>query len=417
MAEWKSATIGDVCDVVNGGTPKTGVPEYWGGPHRWITPAEMGKRSTPYIDQTDRTITDQGLQNSSARLLPPYSVILSSRAPIGHLVINTEPMATNQGCKGLVPRSGIDHKFLYYYLGSIVDLLNDLGTGATFKELSGGKLKEVKVPLPPLPEQRRIVAILDEAFEGIATAKANAEKNLQSARELFASRMQVLFGQDESWELVPLEELLARGWISSHLDGNHGSDYPRKEEFVDAGVPYIAASAIKGGTVDFAEAKYLSPQRAATIRKGLAKDRDVLFAHNATVGPVAILSTDEKVVILGTSLTYYRCNPQHIRPEYLAHYMVSPAFTSQYLQVMKQSTRNQVPITKQREFIHVIPPINVQRRIADDLDALSTQTGRLAELGAQKLIALEELKKSLLHQAFTGALSAKNTDKQLAEVA
>jgi hypothetical protein len=135
------------------------------------------------------------------------------------------------------------------------------------------------VPLPPLPEQRRIVAILDEAFEGIATAKANAEKNLQSARELFASRMQVLFGQDESWELVPLEELLARGWISSHLDGNHGSDYPRKEEFVDAGVPYIAASAIKGGTVDFAEAKYLSPQRAATIRKGLAKDRDVLFAH------------------------------------------------------------------------------------------------------------------------------------------
>lgn len=169
-------------------------------------------------------------------------------------------------------------------------------------------------------------------------------------------------------------------------------------------MPYIAASAIKGGTVDFDEAKYLSPQRAASIRKGLAKHRDVLFAHNATVGPVAILSTDEPVVILGTSLTYYRCDPQHIHPEYLAHFMVSPTFTSQYTQVMKQSTRNQVPITKQREFFHVIPPIDVQRRIADDLDELSTQTDRLADIDTQKLIALGELKKSLLHRAFNGEL-------------
>jgi type I restriction enzyme S subunit len=169
-------------------------------------------------------------------------------------------------------------------------------------------------------------------------------------------------------------------------------------------VPYIAARAIKGGAVDFDEAKYLSPQRAASIRKGLAKDRDVLFAHNATVGPVAVLSTDEDIVILGTSLTYYRCDPQHIHPEYLAHFMVSPAFTSQYSQVMRQSTRNQVPITKQREFFHVIPPIDVQRRIADDLDELSTQTERLVDICTRKLIALEELTKSLLHQAFAGEL-------------
>ncbi|TBR11967.1 MAG: restriction endonuclease subunit S, partial [Rugosibacter sp.] len=156
-AGWQLKAIGDVCDVVNGGTPKTGVKGYWDGPHQWITPAEMGKRATPYIDQTERTITDAGMQNSSARLLPQQSVILSSRAPIGHLVINTMPMATNQGCKGLVPRNGLDNKYLYYYLASIVPLLNDLGTGATFKELSGGKLKEVPVPVAPLPEQHRIV--------------------------------------------------------------------------------------------------------------------------------------------------------------------------------------------------------------------------------------------------------------------
>src|SRR5258705_363347 len=102
----------------------------------WITPAEMGGRGDPYVGQTERQLTDAGL--AAANLLPAHSVILSSRAPIGHLVINTVPMATNQGCKGLVPKPNVDHKYVYYYLSSIIGLLNDLGAGATFKELSGG---------------------------------------------------------------------------------------------------------------------------------------------------------------------------------------------------------------------------------------------------------------------------------------
>ena len=112
-AGWKTERIGEVCEVVNGGTPKTGVSEYWDGEHQWITPAEMGKRSSPYVGETSRALTDAGLVNSSTRLLPPFSVILSSRAPIGHLIINTEPMATNQGCKRLVPSKALHHKFLY----------------------------------------------------------------------------------------------------------------------------------------------------------------------------------------------------------------------------------------------------------------------------------------------------------------
>jgi type I restriction enzyme, S subunit len=332
-------------------------------------------------------------------------LLIGCRGSVGFVHITTDRAWINGNAMVVVPKDGvIERDFLAYALRGGVDLSSSI-TGAAQPQITRTSLTPIPIAFPAdLREQRRIVAILDEAFEGIATAKANAERNLQNARELFGSRMQLLLGQEAAWERVQLEELLARGWITSHLDGNHGSDYPRKEEFVDAGVPYIAAGAIQGGTVDFDEAKYLAPQRAASIRKGLAKDRDVLFAHNATVGPVAILSTDEDVVILGTSLTYYRCDPQHIHPEYLAHFMLSPAFTSQYAQVMRQSTRNQVPITKQRELFHVIPPIDVQRRIADDLDELSMQTERLADIERRKLIALDELKKSLLHQAFTGEL-------------
>ncbi len=274
------------------------------------------------------------------------------------------------------------------------------------RNLDGDAYKAIKLSFPPLPEQQRIVGLLDEAFAGIATAKANAEKNLQNARALFESHLQSVFTQRvANWDSVTLETLLERGWIESHLDGNHGGDYPRKEEFVQEGVPYISANCLDDDDrIDMSRAKYLSPARAALLRKGIAKNNDVLFAHNATVGPVAMLQTDEEKVILGTSLTYYRCNPKHILPEYLAHYMRSFGFKKQYLQVMRQSTRNQVPITKQREFFHVIPPLEEQKRIIVALDGLLENGQRLARLYERKLAALEALKKSLLHQAFTGQL-------------
>src|SRR2546428_7278422 len=196
----------------------------------------MGKRPSPYVGDTERKITDLGLRNSSAQMLPPNSVILSSRAPIGHLVINTKPMATNQGCKGLVPVSHLQHKFLYYYLTSIVDLLNSLGAGATFKELSGGKLKEVIIPIPPIPEQQRIVGILDEAFEGIATATANAEKNLQNARALFESHLHSVFNRPrKGWG----EKLL--GDVCEYVNGKaHEQCIDEKGRFIVINSKFIS---------------------------------------------------------------------------------------------------------------------------------------------------------------------------------
>ena len=203
---------------------------------------------------------------------------------------------------------------------------------------------------------------------------------------------------------MTLEQLLDKGWIQGHLDGNHGSDYPRKEEFVSSGVPYISANCLEGNDVVMSRCKYLSPVRASKLRKGIARNRDVLFAHNATVGPVAILETSEPQVILGTSLTYYRCDESRILPEYLSLFMQSAGFVRQYEQVMRQSTRNQVPITKQREFCHVVPPIQEQRQLVDRLGSLLRIAKKSAALHERKLAALNEFKAALLHQAFTGQL-------------
>lgn len=208
-------------------------------------------------------------------------------------------------------------------------------------------------------------------------------------------------GRGENWERCTLEELLKRGWVKSHLDGNHGGNYPRKNEFIDSGIPYISANCIKGNHVDFAIAKYLSHQRAALLRKGIAHNNDVLFAHNATVGPVALLQTKEDKVILGTSLTYYRCDEDYILAKYLAIYMQSPEFTNQYKQVMQQSTRNQVPITKQRTFTHIIPPLPEQKRIVAILDEAFAGIDQAIGNTERNLENARELFDSYLSDVFT----------------
>ena len=171
--EYKNVTVGEVCSIINGGTPKSEVSEYWNGDLNWITPKEMGKLIGREIYSTERKITDKGMKNSSAKLLPINSIILSSRAPIGHLAINKELMATNQGCKGLAPKESLDYEYLYYFLLKSKRLLNDMGSGTTFKELSGTKLATVILPLPNILIQKNTVSKLDMIFGQVQIAKTS----------------------------------------------------------------------------------------------------------------------------------------------------------------------------------------------------------------------------------------------------
>ena len=397
-AGWSLASIGDVCDVVNGGTPKTGVSDYWGGQHQWITPAEMGKRSSPYVSQTERTITDQGLHNSSARPLPPLSVILSSRAPIGHLVINTEPMATNQGCKGLVPRKQIDHKFLYYYLGSIVQLLNDLGTGATFKELSGGKLKEVPVPLPPLPEQQRIVTLLDEAFDGIATAKAHAEKNLQNARAIFESHLQSVFSQrGDGWQETkkPLSSL-----CELIVDCEHKTAPTQEDGIPSIRTPNIGkGNLILEGVYRVSEATYTEWTRRAEPRAG-----DLIFAREAPAGNVGVVPPNLRLC-LGQRTVLIRPSRSFFVSEFLALLLLCPAMQKTLLGHSRGATVQHVNMKDIRALnVGAIPSLLLQAEIVENFGAITEETQHLESIYQQKLTALDELKKSLLHRAFNGDL-------------
>ena len=191
---WEIRTIEDVAEkIAQGGTPDTTVPEFWNGEIPWITPAEMGDDALHhYTKQTVRALSTIGLQNSSAEILPAYSVIVSSRAPIGYVTINTVPIATNQGCKGIVPKQQIYHEFLYYSLLRAKRQLNDLGAGAGFKEISASSLKKLKILMPERAEQQKIadcLSSLDELIELQA-------KKLEALQAHKKGLMQQLFPQE-----------------------------------------------------------------------------------------------------------------------------------------------------------------------------------------------------------------------------
>jgi len=200
------------------------------------------------------------------------------------------------------------------------------------------------------------------------------------------------------WELKQIEALIEDGSILGHLDGNHGELYPRSHEFKGYGIPYIGATDFLNGFVDFAECKHLAAARANQFRKGIAKNGDILFAHNATVGPVALLVTPLEFVILSTTATYFRCNPIKLDNIFLKYALQAQQFVRQYRAVMAQSTRFQVPITAQRKLFLTIPPLSEQRAIASALSDVDALINSLDRLIAKK----EDMKQAAMQQLLTG---------------
>ncbi|HEN3249031.1 TPA: restriction endonuclease subunit S [Yersinia enterocolitica] len=204
-------------------------------------------------------------------------------------------------------------------------------------------------------------------------------------------------GFSGEWNEERIQELIDRQAIIGHLDGNHGELYPRANEFSNAGIPYISANDFVTGFMSFSGCKYLPTQRALQFKKGIAKDGDILFAHNATVGPVAKLTTSHDFVILSTTATYFRCDNKTLINDYLLQALSNKKFVEQYSRVMAQSTRNQVPITVQRKFSISIPEnTSEQTQIGNyfqKLDALINQH-------QQKHDKLSNIKKAILEKMF-----------------
>ena len=156
--EWENCTLGQLGDIKGGGTPDTLTNKYWNGGIQWFTPSEIGK--TKYVRKSERTISSDGLSNSSAKLLPPKSILLSSRATVGECSINLEECCTNQGFQSFVPNTLVESEFLYYRLLTHKKELIRKACGSTFLEISAKQIGSIPSSIPERKEQEKIVSFL-----------------------------------------------------------------------------------------------------------------------------------------------------------------------------------------------------------------------------------------------------------------
>ena len=186
--EWEKAALGGLADIRNGGTPRTGVPSYWGGLIPWCVPTDITASGEKYLVATTRNITPEGLASCGASLLPVGTLLLCSRATIGEIKIASMPVATNQGFKSLICGEAVDYEFLYYRLLTLKDRMVEVSTGSTFLEISKRDVANICIDLPPLPEQRAIATVLSDMDAEITAL----ERRLDKTRAIKQGMMQQL---------------------------------------------------------------------------------------------------------------------------------------------------------------------------------------------------------------------------------
>lgn len=397
---WQTKRLGDLCDVVGGGTPSKDNLAFYSGNIPWATVRDMRQE---VMTETECRITKDAVQSSATNIIPSGNVVIATRVGLGKVCLLGQDTAINQDLRGIIPRDKktLSVRFLFWWLKTMGDTIIAEGTGATVQGVKLPFVKSLQLPLPPLPEQHRIVAILDEAFDGITTAKANAEKNLQNARALFESHLQAVFSQrGEGWVEKRLSELcdIKHGFaFEGEFFSNEGEyvlltpgnfyerggyrDRGEKQKYYTGKIPrdYV----LNEGDLLVA----MTEQAAGLLGSPILVPESNKFLHNQRLG----LVTKKPGVAWTNEFFFHVFNTQPVRKA--IHASASGV-----------KVRHTSP-TKIGEVVVAFPAsLPEQKRIVTTLASLTEETMRLETIYQQKLAAIDALKKSLLHQAFRGEL-------------
>ncbi|MGE5556725.1 MAG: restriction endonuclease subunit S [Methanocella sp.] len=288
--------------------------------------------------------------------LRPYLKKVALASVTGICSTDILPLKPNQAL--------INKEYLYFFLRtpSVTSMVTAKSTGANLPRISPALLLDTDVPVPEMSTQEQIVNMLRKSE---LLREKREQVNEISSRLLQSLFLRMFSDSDGRSSKLTIGELLKRKYLLLHKDGNHGSLYPRAYEFSKSGegVPFITAKDIdETGQIIESSISRLNYKKANQLKIGWLEKGDVLLAHNATVGRVGLYNGAFKRALIGTSLTAFRPNPEFMTSEYLFSALRSSAFQGQLTLIMKQTTRNQVPITTQRELLLMAPPIEAQQK-------------------------------------------------------
>ncbi|WP_417090432.1 restriction endonuclease subunit S [Leyella stercorea] len=213
QGEWEKTKFGDIAVVVGGGTPDTNTSQYWNGKIQWFTPSEIGRNK--YVYNSVRTISEEGLNKSSAKLLPIGTILLSSRATVGECSINKKECTTNQGFQSLIPKENISNEFVYYLIQTKRKDLIRKSCGSTFLEISANEVRKIVVSIPTIKEQDKIAKLLSLLDERIATQN----KIIEDLKKLKSAISKKLLCNDK-WTTYKIQDIaeIGRGRVISSVE-------------------------------------------------------------------------------------------------------------------------------------------------------------------------------------------------------
>ncbi len=289
-----------------------------------------------------------------------------------------------------------DSRFVHAFLSSTFDHFQSLSTGAAIPGISREQVLGLELAIPPLAEQQRIVGVLDEAFAGLATAQAHAEKNLQNARALFESHLQSVFThRGEGWVDRRLGDIVTR--LTNGYVG------PIRNVYQTSGIAYLLARHVKSNRLAFDGRTFISNEFNQKNKKSILKAGDVLLVQSGHIGHAAVVTEEHEghnchAMIVMTPVK------DTLIGSFLSLFFLSSGMKQKFEEIRSGSTVLHLTCGLVKELRIALPDLPTQLRLVDGLQEIQAETQRLETLYQRKLAALGALKKSLLHQAFTGQL-------------
>ncbi len=291
MKEWKEVKLGNCIEIIGGGTPKTSIPEYWNGDIPWLSVVDFNTGSK-YINNTEKSITEQGLNHSSTKLLEPNDIIISARGTVGVIAVLKRKMAFNQSCYGIRNIQSItEQDYLYYLLKDSIDGFKQIAHGGVFDTITRETFNSIDILLPPLPEQRAIAAVLSSLDDKIDLLNRQNRTLEAMAEVLF--RQWFVEEAEEGWEEGSLLDIV-------QLVGG-GTPKTSNPEYWDGGIPWLA-----GGDITSNHKSFVVTSEKTISEEGLNNSSAKLLPKFATV--ISARGTVGKYCLLSRPMTFSQSN-------------------------------------------------------------------------------------------------------------
>ena len=421
---WEVAATKRLCHIINGGTPKSSEPRYWYGEVTWITPEDLGNLDKRNILSSKRKITSDGQQNSSATIIPAGSLVLSTRAPIGHIGIAGVNLCTNQGCRGLVMRHECSEVYHYFQFSAYRTALEELGQGSTFSELSTDSLGSFRIGLPPLPEQRAIAAFLDRETARIDALVAKRERLIELLQEKRAALI-----SDAVTKGLPADAAAQAGLDPNVPTRDSGVEWlgeipahwevmrlkhlatVNDEALPETTDPGMEIAYVDIGNVDsiqgITDAEVMLFEDAPSRARRVVRQGDVIVSTVRTyLRAIAQIETTDANLIVSTGFAVIR--PRQMDYGYVAYVATAPYFVGS---VVAHSVGVSYPAINASELACldvVFPPIDEQCAIAAFLDFETAKIHALVGKVCEAIDRLKELSMALISAAVTGKIDVRN---------